>query len=193
MPSRILKFKTPLSVFQNIYPSTRLISDLPLKIFGCTAFIHNHDHSRGKLDPRATRCVFVGYAPTKKGYKCFDPISKKMFITMDVTFFEDKPFFGAHLQGGREREDSNDDDVFQNQEELFFQTSRQDTIAENQVLDPDESNPTDSFKNSDPSVLDSEQVRQIGVENIGETVPLSIGPFEKKQPHRRKGQGHNMY
>ena len=77
---------------------------------------------------------------------------------MDVTFFEDKSFFETHLHGGRgEKEDSNDD-VFQIQEEQpVFQT-----IVENQFF-LDESNPT--------SVLDSEQVRQISVDNRGETFP----------------------
>lgn len=38
--------------------------------------------------------VFVGYAPTQKGYKCYDLVfKKKMFITMDVTIFENKSFF----------------------------------------------------------------------------------------------------
>ena len=44
--------------------------------------------------------TMVGYAPIQKGYKCFDLVSRKMFITMYVTFIEDKPFFENHLQGG---------------------------------------------------------------------------------------------
>jgi len=73
---------------------------LTLKIFGCTAFVHEHKNV-GKLEPRAIKCVFVGYSPTQKGYKCFDPKNKKMFVTMDVTFFENKPFLDdPHLQGG---------------------------------------------------------------------------------------------
>ena len=36
-----------------------------------------------------------------------------MFITMDVTFFEDKPFFDSHLQGGtRHVEELVEDDIF---------------------------------------------------------------------------------
>jgi hypothetical protein len=66
MPSRVLNFKTPLQVFTNCNPISRLSSTLPLKNFGCTAFVHIHDHNRGKLDPRARKCVFVGYAPTQK-------------------------------------------------------------------------------------------------------------------------------
>ena len=105
MPTKILKFQTPLSVFQKSFSISKLSSNLPLKVFGCIAFTHIHAHNRGKLDPRARKCVFVGYSPTQKGYKCYDPISKKMFVTMDVTFFESKPFFETHLQGETHIED----------------------------------------------------------------------------------------
>lgn len=67
MPTSILNFKTPLQVFTNCHPISRLSSTLPLKKFGCTVVVHIHDHNRGKLDPRARKCVFVGYAPTQKG------------------------------------------------------------------------------------------------------------------------------
>jgi hypothetical protein len=91
--------------FISFIKTTRLSSSLPLKIFGCTAFIHIHSHNR-ELEPRATKCVFVGYAPTQKGYKCFVPISKKMFVIIDVTFFELHPYFTPHLQGGNQNKDS---------------------------------------------------------------------------------------
>ena len=100
MPSRVLKFQTPLNCFKKCFPSSWLSHDLSLKVFGCTAFIHTHDVNRGKFDPRAKKCVFVGYPLNQKGYKCFDPTSKKFFISMDVTFFDDKPYFTTtHLQG----------------------------------------------------------------------------------------------
>ena len=110
MLSKVLGFKSPLHVLQNFFPNSKITSSLPLKIFGCTVFIRNTNTSRGKLDPRAKKCVFVGFAPTKKGYKCYDPISKKLFVTMDVSFFENTPYFHPHLQGERGKEDSVDDD-----------------------------------------------------------------------------------
>lgn len=64
-------------MFSNCNSISRLSSTLSLKTFGCIAFVHIHDHNRGKLDPRARKYVFVGYTPTQKGYKCFEPISKK--------------------------------------------------------------------------------------------------------------------
>lgn len=96
MPTKILKFHTLLNVFQKIFSISKLSSNLLLKVFGCIAFVHIHAHNRGKLDPRARKCVFVGYTSTQKGYKCYDPVSRKMFVTMDVTFFESKSFFEIH-------------------------------------------------------------------------------------------------
>lgn len=45
------------------------------------------------LDPKATKCLFVGYSSCQKGYKCFSSNTKKFFITMDVTFFEEKSYY----------------------------------------------------------------------------------------------------
>ena len=88
--------------FISFFPMNRLSSLLPLKIFGCTVFVHIRSYNRGKLELCATKCVFVGYAPTKKRYKCFEQISKKMFVTMDVTFFELIPYFTSHFQEGNQ-------------------------------------------------------------------------------------------
>jgi hypothetical protein len=43
---------------------------------------------RTKLDPCATRYVFVGYSDLQKGYKCYDPHTQKLHITLDVSFRE---------------------------------------------------------------------------------------------------------
>jgi hypothetical protein len=102
----VRSLKTPLETFLKFFPNTPISNNLPLKIFGCIAFVHEHKQI-GKLEPRAIKCVFVGYSPTQKGYKCFDPNSKRLLVTMDVTFFENKPFFESnHLQGGKLNEDS---------------------------------------------------------------------------------------
>jgi hypothetical protein len=115
MPSKVLNFQTPIDTFKECFPSTRVSTDLTLKIFGCSAFVHEHKNV-GKHEPRAIKCVFVGYSPTQKGYKCFDPKNKKMYVTMDVTFFENKYFFDdTHLQVGNLKEDS-----FQTEDMNFF-------------------------------------------------------------------------
>lgn len=93
MPTRVLNYITPLQALKNMFPENRSFTDLTPKIFGCIAFVHIHSHNRGKLDPRAHKCIFLGFSPTQKGYKCFDPKSGKYYVSMDVTFFEKQPFF----------------------------------------------------------------------------------------------------
>lgn len=98
MPSRIIDYHTPYNKFLSFFPSTRALNSIPPKIFGCTAFVHSYTHN--KLDPKAIKCLFLGYSSTQKGYKCYSPSLKKTFITMDVTFFEKEPFFSkTSIQG----------------------------------------------------------------------------------------------
>ncbi|KAA0059996.1 putative tRNA pseudouridine synthase [Cucumis melo var. makuwa] len=81
IPSRILHLQTPLDWLKESYPSTRLVSEA---------------------------CVFVGYPLHQRGYKCFHPPSRKYFVTMDVTFCENRPYFPvSHLQGENVSEESN--------------------------------------------------------------------------------------
>lgn len=58
MPFKVLNFKTPLHTFSKNFPNSRISVDLPIRIFGCTVFVHNHDKNHGKLDPRARKCLF---------------------------------------------------------------------------------------------------------------------------------------
>ncbi|TYK11079.1 Beta-galactosidase [Cucumis melo var. makuwa] len=108
MPSRILHLQTPLDCLKESYPSTRLVSEVPLRVFGCTAYVHNFGPNQTKFTPRAQACVFVGYPLHQHGYKCFHPPSRKYFVTMDVTFCENRPYFPvSHLQGENVSEESN--------------------------------------------------------------------------------------
>jgi len=87
MPSKVLNYQTPLNMFLQYYPHTRVCMDLPLKVFGCTSFVHIHSLAQTKLDHRAHKCIFLGYSATQKGYRCYSPEQHKYFISMDVIFF----------------------------------------------------------------------------------------------------------
>jgi hypothetical protein len=42
-----------------------------------------------KLPPRSTRCLFLGYSPDHKGYRCLDLTSHRIIISRHVVFDED--------------------------------------------------------------------------------------------------------
>ena len=53
-----------------------------LKFFGCPAYIHVKED---KLEPRARKCVFVGYV---KGYRVWCEKSRRVIASRDVVFDE---------------------------------------------------------------------------------------------------------
>ena len=59
-----------------------------LKIFGCLAYVHMQSGERSKLDSKSRKCVFLGFEKGVKGYRVWDPISKKTVTSKDVIFDE---------------------------------------------------------------------------------------------------------
>ncbi|RVW70134.1 Retrovirus-related Pol polyprotein from transposon TNT 1-94 [Vitis vinifera] len=83
VPSSSINFQTPLQALINAVVAPT-VPNLPPRVFGCVAFVHLHKHQRTKLTSHALQCVFVGYALHKKGYRCYHPPTRQMYITMDV-------------------------------------------------------------------------------------------------------------
>lgn len=100
VPSSSIEFQTPLQAVTTKVISP-VIPDLPLRVFGCVAFIHLHKHQWSKLNPRALRCVSVGYAQNTKGYRCYHPPTKHTYVTMDIVFHEEKMFFSSRFRISR--------------------------------------------------------------------------------------------
>ena len=111
MPSQVLNYKTTLQVLASHIPLP-LILMLPPKVFGLVAYVHLPKIHRTKLDPCAIKCVFLGYENQQKGYRCYDPTTRHLYTTMDVTFLESEMFFisrdtQSSLQGETRNEDQN--------------------------------------------------------------------------------------
>ncbi|RDX81344.1 hypothetical protein CR513_37991, partial [Mucuna pruriens] len=56
---------------------------LASRVFGCVAFVHSHNPHREKLDPRAVKCVFIGYLSNKKDFKYYHHLSCQLFVSMN--------------------------------------------------------------------------------------------------------------
>lgn len=53
-------------------------------MFGSIAYTHVPDERRTKLDDNIEKYVFVGYDLSSKGYKIYNPNSRKIVISHDV-------------------------------------------------------------------------------------------------------------
>ena len=78
-PSRVLGDKTLRELFTGKKPNVAF-----LRSFGCTAFVHVPKDARNKLDPKSTKCIFMGYGQTLKGYRVYDPGKKRVFLIRNV-------------------------------------------------------------------------------------------------------------
>jgi hypothetical protein len=95
----VLDFKSPLEVLQVTSPKLA-----HLKVFGCSCFVYLPSTKRDKLDSRAVKCIFLGYSQTQKGYRFYDPLQKKMYVSRDVRFSKDTLYYPAT---GQEEDDFN--------------------------------------------------------------------------------------
>jgi hypothetical protein len=48
------------------------------EFFGCDAYVHVPKENRSKLDNKDEKCIFIGYKDGIKGYKLWNPITKKI-------------------------------------------------------------------------------------------------------------------
>nr|GEY64373.1 retrovirus-related Pol polyprotein from transposon TNT 1-94 [Tanacetum cinerariifolium] len=81
-PSTTLEKKTPMDLW-----SRHPVNYEMLRIFGCVAYSYVN---RGKLKPRAIKCIFLGYPDGVKGYRLWrlDDVKPKIIISRDVVFNE---------------------------------------------------------------------------------------------------------
>ncbi|MCO5566674.1 hypothetical protein L7F22_020352 [Adiantum nelumboides] len=84
--------RTPTAAVHNVTPEEKFTDKKPdlvhLKVFGCIAYVHVLDELRTKLDPKAEKCIFIGYSLEQKGYKCYNPVTRHVRVSRDVVFDE---------------------------------------------------------------------------------------------------------
>ncbi|KAL4271938.1 hypothetical protein GQ457_13G028490 [Hibiscus cannabinus] len=84
-PSTAIELKTPMEMWTG-----KPVDYSNLHIFGSTVYVMYNAQEISKLDPKSRKCKFLGYADGVKGYRLWDPTARKVIISRDVIFVEDK-------------------------------------------------------------------------------------------------------
>ncbi|GJX41309.1 gag-pol polyprotein, partial [Tanacetum coccineum] len=84
-PSTAVELKTPMEMWTG-----KPVNYSDLHIFGSPVYVMYNTQETTKLDPKSRRCLFLGYADRVKGYRLWDPTARKVFVSRDVVFMEDK-------------------------------------------------------------------------------------------------------
>ena len=82
-PTKALGDKTPFEAWYGKKPSVE-----HLKVFGCIAYSHVAKDERKKLDPKAKKCIFLGYTAQSKGYCLYDSEKLSVIFSRDIVFNE---------------------------------------------------------------------------------------------------------
>jgi transposase InsO family protein len=84
-PTLAVKDLTPEEAWSCVKPSVEYF-----RVFGCIGHVHIPNVKRTKLDSRSSKCVLFGVSEKTKGYRMYNPITKKIVISRDVIFEENK-------------------------------------------------------------------------------------------------------
>ncbi|XP_075101888.1 uncharacterized protein LOC142177312 [Nicotiana tabacum] len=81
--SSVLKGKT---LYQILFGKPHVYDSL--KVFGYFCYASTLAHNKGKFDPKAHACAFLGYSQHQKGYKLLELKPKTVFVSRDVKLYE---------------------------------------------------------------------------------------------------------
>jgi hypothetical protein len=84
-PSSALNDKNPHEVWTSKKPFLTHI-----RVFSCESYVHVPKENMSKLDKNSEKCIFIGYRDGMKGYKIWNPKTKKVVYSRDVVFREIK-------------------------------------------------------------------------------------------------------
>ncbi|GJU06897.1 retrotransposon protein, putative, ty1-copia subclass [Tanacetum coccineum] len=78
--------KTPYEIWHGQAPKLSY-----LKVWGCEALVKRDTLTKpDKLEPRALKCIFLGYPKEMMGYSFYYPPENKIFVARNAEFFENE-------------------------------------------------------------------------------------------------------
>ena len=78
-PTKTLDDITPFEAWYGKKPNVN-----HLRVFGCLTYIHIPKDERKKLDPKAKRCIFLGYGTSRKGYRLYNRKTSSITHSRDI-------------------------------------------------------------------------------------------------------------
>src|SRR5438445_9145531 len=82
-PTDALKDSTPYEMWHGVKPDVS-----HLRVWGCTAYVLIQKDKRHSLDSHVEECIFIGYPEGYKGWKFFNPTTKRTIISERAEFDE---------------------------------------------------------------------------------------------------------
>jgi transposase InsO family protein len=83
LPTPLLSNESPYSKLFHRPPNYSLF-----RIFGCAAYPLLRPYLPHKLSFRSKQCIFLGFSPHHKGYRCLDPVTNHVYLSRNVVFDE---------------------------------------------------------------------------------------------------------
>lgn len=71
-----------------------------LRVWGCVAYVHIQKDKRAKLGSHMEKCIFIGYPIGYKGWKFYNPITKKVIICERQILMKDTLIMASLLSIG---------------------------------------------------------------------------------------------
>lgn len=151
LPTPTLKMRSPSQVLtseQTDYKS--------LRVFGCAYFPCLRPYQSHKFNFHSTKCVFLGFNNSHKGYKCLSPTGK-IYLSRHVVFNESEfPFYSSFLNKSNNSQKS--EIIIQY---LPYQTSlNSDQICSNDTSHSGGTLPA-AVQNSDQPLLPENQIPKV--------------------------------
>ena len=171
--------KTPVEIFTGKVPTVNY-----MKIWGSKTTMMTPNKDRKKFDARAKEGIFVGYGLNQKGYRVYDPLTKTVIVSRNVSFTT-PTLEGESGQRGEEEEELHGwPDVFTTPDTEF------DKPDSSPNTDPDTAEHRLSTSDIHPSELDTtEEILTLPdrSQNSSET-PRRRQHKKFDTPERRSGQ-----
>ena len=90
LPTSALKMLTPYEKLFKHKADYKM-----LKCFGCACYPYLRDYNKHKFDFHTSKCIFIGYSPAHKGYKCMHH-SGRIYTARHVIFDENAFPFSSY-------------------------------------------------------------------------------------------------